>query len=143
MHRHGTTSVELLVVLALAAILATLGVPSLRYAMDRRAVEGATQLLVEAHREARSFAVTSQRVALLTLGPDSLILRAARDGDTVVVWRRAGPRAFGVAVSGPVHLFRFIPYGYTIGASNASYVVSRGAATRRVVIARYGLVRVR
>ena len=140
--RRGTTLPELLVVIALVAISTALGVPSLRYAMDRRAVENETQALIQAHTEARLAAITSQRTALLTIAADSIVLRTARNGDTLVVWRRPGPAAYGVTVAGASHLFRFIPYGYSIGASNTTYTLTRGSAKRKVIIARYGRVRV-
>lgn len=142
MSPRGHALLELLVVLALVAIVSAVVVPSLRYAMDRRAVELEVEALLHAHAEARLTAVTSQRTALLTIAPDSIVLRTARDGDTVLVWRRPGPASQGIVVGGAAHLFRFIPYGYSTGVSNATYVLSRGAATRRVIIARYGRVRV-
>lgn len=140
--RRGTTSLELLVVIALVALITAFVVPSLRYAMDRRAVESEVQALIRAHTEARLAAITSQRTALLTIAADSVVLRTARDGDTLLVWRRPGPSTLGITVSGASHLFRFIPYGYSIGASNTSYTLTRGAARRKLVIARYGRVRV-
>lgn len=140
--RRGTTLPELLVVLALVAMIAALAVPSLRYAMDRRSVENAAQEVIRAHTEARLTAFTTQRTALLVIAADSMVLRTARAGDTVVVWRRAGPAAYGVTVAGAAHLFQFIPYGYSIGASNTTYTLTRGAAQRKVIIARYGRVRV-
>lgn len=143
MRRHGTTTVELVVVVTLVTLVAAIGVPSLVHIMDRGIVERAAQQLVQAHQEARMAALTSSRIALLTLSADSLVLRTTSGRDTTLVWRRPGPRALGVEVEGPVHLFRFIPFGYTIGASNATYVVRRGAALRRVVIARYGRVQLR
>lgn len=142
MSRRGQTFLELLVVIALVAIASAVVVPSLRYAMDRRAVELEVETLLHAHAEARLTAVTTQRIALLTIAPDSVVLRTARDGDTVVVWRRPGPASQGITVGGTAHLFRFIPYGYTTGASNATFILTRGAATRRVIIARYGRIRV-
>ena len=140
--RRVTTLLELLVVIALVAMAAALGVPSLRHAMDRRCVENATQEVIRAHTEARLVAFTTQRTALLTIAADSMILRTTRAGDTLVVWRRAGPAAYGVTVAGAAHLFQFIPYGYSIGASNTTYTLTRGAAKRKVIIARYGRVRV-
>jgi len=142
MSSRGSSLPELIVVIALVAIASALVVPSLRYAMDRRSVENATQAFIQAHAEARLVAIESQRTALLTLSADSMVLRTARGGDTLVVWRRPGPASFGVTVTGPAHLFRFIPYGYSIGASNTSYTLTRGAARRKVIIARYGRVRV-
>lgn len=142
MQTRGTTSLELLTVLVLAAIVAALCVPSLRYAMDRLAVGNAAQEVARAHTEARLTAFTTQRTALLMIAPDSIVLRTARDGDTLLVWHRPGPASNGVAVTGGPHLFRFLPYGYSTGASNTTYVLSRGGARRQVIIARYGRVRI-
>jgi Tfp pilus assembly protein FimT len=139
---RGTTSVELLVVLILVAIVTALCVPSLRYAADRLAVGNAAQELVRAHEEARSLAATTQRTALLTIAADSIVLRTTRDGDTVLVWHHPGPEASGITLGGAAHLFRFIPYGYSVGTSNATYILTRGSARRQVIIARYGRVRI-
>ena len=142
MRTRGTSTVELLVVLALVALVAGLVIPTLRYAMDQLAVGNAAQELLRAHREARSTAATSHRVALLTIAADSIVLRTAQGGDTTLVWRHPGPATQGITMTGPAHLFRFIPYGYSIGASNATYTLSRGSARRKVIIARYGRVRI-
>lgn len=142
MSRRGHVLPELLTVCLLTAVVSGIAYPALKHAMDRRAVERAAQVLIEAHREARDAAVTQGRIALLRLAPDSLELRVVRGRDTTLLWRRPGPAAWGVAVTGRAHTVRFIPYGYSIGASNASYTVTRGVATRRVVISRLGRVRV-
>ena len=142
MRRRGHSLPELTVVLALAALISALGVPSVLHVSDRGRVEAAARQLVLAHREARLAAVTSGRTALLRLGGDSIELRLARGGDTTLAWSRPGPRQFGVTVAGNDRTMRFIPVGYTIGVSNASYTLTRGAARRKVVISRMGRVRV-
>jgi Tfp pilus assembly protein FimT len=142
MRTRGISSLELLTVLVIAAIVTALSVPTLRYAMDHLAVGNAAQEVVRAHTEARLTAFTMQRTALLVIAPDSIVLRTARDGDTLLVWRRPGPASNGVAMTGAPHLFRFLPYGYSTGASNTTYVLSRGSARRQVIIARYGRVRI-
>jgi Tfp pilus assembly protein FimT len=143
MDRRGSSLPELAVIAALVALVTATGVPALLHVVDRRAVDSAAQQLVLAHREARLAAITTRRTALLRLGADSLELRLTRGGpDTTLAWRRPGPRQFGVTVLGSTRTARFIPTGYTIGVSNASYTLTRGAATRRVVISRLGRVRV-
>ena len=89
MRRRGHSLPELTVVLALAALIAALGVPPLLHVSDRGRVEAAARQLVLAHREARLAAVTSGRTALLRLGGDSIELRLAR-GDALPAarWRR-------------------------------------------------------
>jgi len=143
MDRRGFSLPELVVIVALTAAVSAVVVPSLLHLVDRQLVESAAQQLVAAHREARVASTTSGRTALLRLGGDSLHLRLTRGGpDTILVWSRPGPRAFGVTVLGNDRTLRFIPVGYTIGVSNASYTLTRGAARRKVVISRLGRVRV-
>jgi prepilin-type N-terminal cleavage/methylation domain-containing protein len=139
--RRGTSLPELVVVIALAGLVAALAVPSVRHAMDRRAVELAIQQVTGAHLEARLFTIRTRRPALLLLSADSMVLRSAFAGETTVVWRRPGPRSFGVGVTGNARTLRFIPTGYTIGGSNISYTVTKGNARRRVVISRLGRLR--
>ena len=47
-----------------------------------------------------------------------------------------------VALTGPTRALTFSPVGVTMGLSNASYHLSRGAATRSVIVSRLGRVRV-
>ncbi|HEU4570714.1 MAG TPA: GspH/FimT family pseudopilin [Gemmatimonadales bacterium] len=140
MTTRGQTLLELAVVLALAALLAMAVFPPLTYALDRSAVESATRAIVLAHREARTEAATRNELLLLTIAPDTLILRPAGGGPPL--WARRGPARLGVTVTGPTKTLRFIPFGYTIGASNASWTLRRGHAERRVVVSRLGRVRV-
>ena len=142
MTRRGFTQIELAVVIVLTALIAGLGVPALTHVVDRAVVETAAHRIIGAHREARLVAVTTQRMALLSLAADTLELRTALGGDTTLVWRRAGPRALGVEVIGNPRTMYFIPYGYTIGGSNTSYTLRKGSAQKKVIISRLGRVRV-
>ena len=139
--RRGTSLPEIVVVTALAGLVAAIAVPSVRHAMDRRAVELAVQQVTSAHLEARLFAVRTRHPAQLVLSADSMVLRTAFAGETTLVWRRPGPRTYGVGVTGNPRTLRFIPTGYTIGGSNISYTITKGSARRRVVISRLGRVR--
>ena len=142
MTRRGFSLPELITICALTALVSGLALPALKHAMDRRAVEEAARIILVAHREGRYTAVTLHRQTLLRLAADTIELRAFDGQDTTLLWRRPGPRTLGVTVTGKAHTVRFIPYGYSIGASNASYTITRGAARRRVVISRLGRVRV-
>ena len=143
MRRHGQSFPELVVVLALTALVAAVGVPSITHAFDRRLVESAAQQIVIAHREARLTAYTTRQLVLLRLAADSIELRVTDRGpDTTLLWRRPGPQLFDVTVTGNPRIIRFVPAGYSIGGSNVSYTITRGAATRKVVISRLGRVRV-
>lgn len=141
MRPRGFSLPELVVVIGLTALVTALVVPALLHARDRMAVQAAAEQLILAHREARLAAITSQQVALLRLAPDTLELRTALGRDTTLVWRRAGPLAYGLDVIGNPRVLRFIPYGYTIGGSNTTYTLRKGAAQRKVIISRLGRVR--
>lgn len=142
MTRRGFSLPELLTIVALTVLVSGLAFPALKHAMDRRAVEEAVRLIILAHREARFTSIAIHRTTLLRLSADSLTLRAVAGRDTTFLWRRPGPATLGVTVTGRAHVVRFIPYGYSIGASNTSYTMTRGVARRRVVISRLGRVRV-
>jgi hypothetical protein len=47
-----------------------------------------------------------------------------------------------VALRGPARPLAFAPTGWTAGVANATYHLARGAATRDVIISRYGRVRI-
>jgi len=142
MRTRGFSLTELVVIVALTALASALAVPTLFHARDRFAVDAAARQLVLAHREARNAALTSQRLVLLRLAPDTLELRAVLGADTTLLWRRAGPSGYGVDVIGNPRVLRFVPSGYTIGGSNTTYTLRRGSAERKVVISRLGRVRV-
>ena len=142
MTRRGFSLPELLTICVLTALVSGVAVPALMHAMDRRAVEEAARIIILAHREGRNTAIAIHRQTLLRLAADTIELRAFEGRDTTLLWRRPGPRSLGVTVTGNAHTVRFIPYGYSIGASNTSYTLTRGVARRRVVISRLGRVRV-
>jgi prepilin-type N-terminal cleavage/methylation domain-containing protein len=142
MRPRGFSLLELLVVIGLTALVSALVVPSLLHTRDRMAVQAGVEQLILAHREARLVSVNSQRMALLRLASDTLELRTVLGADTTLVWRRAGPLAYGLEVIGNPRVLRFIPFGYTIGGSNTSYTLSKGTAHRKVIISRLGRVRV-
>ena len=139
MTRRGFSLPELLTICVLTALVSGIAVPALKHAVDRRAVEEAARIIILAHREGRYAAVAIHKQTLLRLAADTIELRSVEGRDTTLLWQRPGPGSLGVTVTGNAHTVRFIPYGYSIGAS---YTVSRGAARRRVVISRLGRVRV-
>lgn len=140
--RRGTTLLELVVVLALVAILTSIAAPALMAASDRGAVRMGLAQLSGAHNEARLAAVSADGVALLTVEADALTLRVIQNGDTALRWRRAGPAALGLTYAGPRRTFVFAPTGYSIGTSNATLTVERNGVVGRLVISRLGRLRV-
>ncbi len=138
--KQGFTLAELMLVLAVAAILLGIGVTSLVRTMDRLSVDGAVAHLVSAHNRARMMAVVRGQVLTLLVDEDSL--RIGLRAGASSLWSASGPGASGVSLVGPTRRFTFSPEGLTLGLSNASLQLNRGSSTRTVVISRLGRVRV-
>ena len=139
--RRGITLLELVVVLAIAGVTAGVALPVARRLTDAVAADRAAQAVVAAHRIARFSAIVRGRRTLLTVRPESLHVRILDGSDTLTLWTRGGPAGEGVALAGATHTLIFAPTGLPLGASNATYQLTRGGAARHVVISRLGRVR--
>jgi type IV fimbrial biogenesis protein FimT len=138
--RRGVTLLELALVLAIMGLLVGIAIPRFLQVADSLAVHHAALELVSAHRRARFSAILQNRMVELTIGADSLAIRVpGAPGD---LWHAAGPAAEGVSLTGPTRPLVFSPVGLTVGVSNASFRLSRGAATRTVIVSRLGRLRV-
>jgi prepilin-type N-terminal cleavage/methylation domain-containing protein len=130
---------ELLLVLAVVAILMGIAIPRLSAALDRIEVAAAASHIAAAHQRARLVAVTQSLVAVLSVDPLALTIR--QRGIPAPLWTEAGPAAHGVSLAGPTRQFTFSPEGFSLGLSNATLRLTRGSATRTVIISRLGRVR--
>jgi prepilin-type N-terminal cleavage/methylation domain-containing protein len=131
---------EMMLVLAVAGILMGIAIPPLSQAADRIEVQSAASQLVSAHQRARIMAIAKGQVLTLTI--DSAALTITSQLSATPLWSQRGPAALGVSLAGSARRFTFAPEGYTLGLSNASLHLARGAATRTVVFSRVGRVRV-
>jgi Tfp pilus assembly protein FimT len=138
--RRGYTIVELTLILTIIGLLLGMALPALAPLRDSWTAEQAAQAVVLAHRRARIAAILLNRPLVLTVAPDSLRIATLTDS---VVWRAAGPNAEGATLAGPVRKLTFSPVGISMGLSNATFQISRGAAVRSVVVSRLGRVRLR
>jgi prepilin-type N-terminal cleavage/methylation domain-containing protein len=138
--RRGFTLLELALVLAIMGLVAGIAIPRFQRVADSLAVHHAALEIVSAHRRARFSAILQNRMVQLTVRADSLAIRIpGTPGD---LWHAAGPSAEGVSLTGPSQPLLFSPLGLTVGVSNASFRLSRGAATRTVIVSRLGRLRV-
>jgi prepilin-type N-terminal cleavage/methylation domain-containing protein len=137
--RQGFSLVELMLVVAVAGLLLGIALPRLSGAVDRIEVESQANHLVAAHRRARIMAITRSQVLVLTIDSANLAIRPR--GQASPVWAEYGPAAAHVALAGPARQFTFSPQGLTLGFSNATLRLSRGSASRTIVISRLGRVR--
>jgi len=138
--RRGVTLLELALVLAIAGLIVGIAVPRFQRVADSLAVHHAALELVSAHRRARISAILQNRMLELTIRADSLTIRIP--GAPTDLWHAAGPQAEGVSLTGPTYPLLFSPVGFTVGVSNGSFRLSRGAATRTVIVSRLGRLRV-
>lgn len=143
--RNGVTLLELLLVLVLIGVLAGFVIPGSAALADRLAVEHQAARLVTAYRSAWVAARMQQRIAILRVTSDSLSIRTvqqADDPDTTLAWSGPGPSVGGVSLTSPAHTSTFGPDGLGLGVSNATHVLARGKASRRIIVSRLGRVRV-
>jgi prepilin-type N-terminal cleavage/methylation domain-containing protein len=138
--RRAFTLPELLLVLALASVLLGVAIPRFSATLDRIEVSAAASHIAAAHRRARLMAVTQSLVTVLSV--DALALTIRPRGQTAPLWSEAGPAAHRVSVAGPARQFTFSPEGFSLGLSNATIRLTRGSATRTVIISRRGRIRV-
>lgn len=138
--RHGFSLLELVLVLALGGILLAIAVPPLVGTLDRIEVAAAAGHIAAAHQRARILAVTRSQVVILSVDSAALTIRPRKTA--TALWSEPGPAASGVSLAGPTRQFTFSPEGFSLGLSNATLRLSRGAATRTVVVSRLGRVRI-
>lgn len=138
--QRGYTLPEVGLALAVAGLLLGIALPKLTALQDSLAVEAAAREVIAAHGRARMAAVLHGRPVVLTVSPDSLACRFP--GAVERLWRRPGPAAGGVTLASPARQLTFSPVGISMGFSNATFRLLRGAASRTVIVSRLGRVRV-
>jgi prepilin-type N-terminal cleavage/methylation domain-containing protein len=139
--RRGVTLIELVIALVILGLLSSAALPAVTGWRDRYLVQAAAGAIAGAHSRARIRAVLEGQVTQLEVRPDSLVLRVGI-GSPTTVWSAVGPVGSGVTMLSPPRTLSFAPSGVTIGFANATFVVTRGAARRQVIVSRLGRVRV-
>jgi len=137
--RWGYTLLELVLVMALLAIVSSIGVHLLRQELDRVAVGNAVAEAAGAMARARDEALA--RRAIVTVRVDtvaaSLLIRAGAQR----LARLALGHSHGVRLSASRDSIAFDARGLGYGAANLTLVARRGAAADTLVVSRLGRVR--
>jgi len=137
----GFTLLELMVVIALAAILFAFWVPRAANLMDWIETERALRDVTTALAVGRNGAVLQSTRARITLAPDTLRIDRFGAQGWEPWWRVPGPSSRGVALvaSNPVVIFG--PTGMGWGASNTTVILRRGSQAETITLSRVGRVK--
>jgi prepilin-type N-terminal cleavage/methylation domain-containing protein len=139
---RGMTLPEVVVTLVILGLTLSIAGPQLSAPLDAVAVEQAAGEIAAAHARARITAVVESRVALLRVSADSVTLEVLTPDGPERRWSVPGPGRLAVGMAGAARTLTFSPTGISMGFSNASWTLTKGAASRRVVISRLGRVRI-
>ena len=137
--RAGHTLIELVVALALMAILLSMAAPRLGALRDRAAVHSAAT-------EMAAILASARRSAMLRSSSAMVVIDEARSSASVIVgadtvFARAIGSELGVRLSATRDTVLYGPTGRGWGASNTSIVVARGRWADTLLVSRLGRVR--
>lgn len=138
--RHrGATLAELLVIVALVALVSGFVLPPLKRGFDRLQTRGAARETMAAFFVARAAAIAGgRRTAVLLDAARSRVLVVAA-GETLMVRDVGAGR--GVRMTASRDSMAFFPDGLGLGGANLSVIFRRGAAADTVVASREGRVK--
>ena len=139
--RRGFTLAELVVVVAILAMVTAVTLPRLAGIRDWIAVDTAAQEVMSAIAVARNAAVMQGTRSRAVIAADSLRIDRWRGDSWGDLHRLPGPDRHGVAleVSNPVVVFE--PIGLAWGLSNTTVVLRRGTRVATITVSRLGRVK--
>lgn len=138
---RGVTLAELMTVLAIVSVLASVVTPPLGRYLDGAAVEEAVQRYAVLHETTRQLAIARGALARLELNSaQKTVTICVRS--TPTAWDTVDTRTLGSAVlSTSQPIITFNPIGVGFGASNSRIVFSRGASADTLFVSRTGRLR--
>jgi prepilin-type N-terminal cleavage/methylation domain-containing protein len=137
----GFTLIELIVVVAIGAVLLGFWIPRAARLMDWIETERAVRDVTTALAVGRNGAVLQSTRARISLDPDTLRIDRFGEHGWEPWWRTPGPSSRGVTLqtSDPVVIFG--PTGMGWGASNTTVVLRRGSQAETITMSRVGRVK--
>jgi len=138
---RGVTLAEIVVVLLIIGVLASVVTPPLLHSLDRLAVDEAAERYITTHEDARMEAMARGRLTRVDLDSARrqavvLLRRSIAAWDTLAISPLGRARMTASQTS-----IVFSPIGMGFGASNARIVFSSDAAAETVTVSRTGRVR--
>ena len=135
----GATLVELVVALAVLALLCALAGIRVAALLDATRVRGAALDVAAAFSAARELAMVRGGRAAVTLDSARATIAVVADGDSTHVRRLRA--LYGVTLRATRDSMAYSATGLGYGAANMRVVLARGAAAETVVVSRLGRVR--
>ena len=137
--RHGTTLPELIVVLTVVGILATVAVGRTTALRDRMSVRSAATETVATLALARRWSITrgTRTAVAFDTAQASLVVRSYAD----TIAHRKLASSHGVRMSASRDSMAYAPNGLGYGASNLTVILRRGSAAETIFVSRLGRVR--
>jgi prepilin-type N-terminal cleavage/methylation domain-containing protein len=139
--RRGLTLIEIMVVLAILALVTAVTLPRLAGFLDWVAVDTAAQEVTTAIAVARGVAVMQGIRSRVVIAGDSLRIDRWGEDSWGDLHRWPGPGRHGVAleVSNPAVVFA--PIGLAWGLSNTTVMLRRGTRVATLTVSRLGRVK--
>jgi prepilin-type N-terminal cleavage/methylation domain-containing protein len=139
--RKGFSLPEIVVVLAIAAVMSAVALPRLSGIMDAMAADAAARDVTTALAVTRSAAVERGKRARLVIQADSLRIDLWGNADWEPFLRWVGPadRRVSLQVSNPQVVFS--PTGIGWGVSNTKVTLTRGSHIETITTSRVGRVK--
>lgn len=134
--RRATTLVELVVIVALIALISAFVLPPLKRGFDRLKTRAAAQEAMTAFFTARASAIALGRRTAVVLDEAKGRVLVVAGGDTLMV--RPIGSSHGVAMAASRDSMAFFADGLGLGGANLSVVFTRGAAADTVLVSREG-----
>ena len=137
--RAGFTIIEIVIVVAISAILTTITIPRAGRFIDGIEVRGAATEAASMFSLARHYAIAHGTQATLDIDPAARTLSIKSSGQSITT--RDLSTAHGVSINANRTSITYSPIGVGYGAANFSMILSRGRAADTVVVSRLGRVR--
>lgn len=137
--QRGTTLPELIVVLTVVGVLATITVGRIDALRDRMSVRAAATETVATFALARRWSVSRATRTAIAIDSASASLMVRSYADTIAHRRLAS--SHGVSLSATRDSMAYAPNGLGYGASNLTVVLRRGSAAETIFVSRLGRVR--
>lgn len=139
--RAGFSLMELVLVLAVVALVSAVGLPRLSAMLDHAATDAAARDVTTLLAVARAAAVSQGQRARLSIAPDTLRLDLLDPAGWRPFLRWPGPLDRGVALQVSNPEVQFGPTGVGWGPSNTTVTLRRGSHIETITTSRVGRVK--